>query len=187
MLVVTDQTQAYLDVPADGTSSYIRIDPVPRDVLAAADAADAPYRTVYVRADGDGHAGRMTSVVVNAPRSLYLKVRANDTVRLWIAESAGSVGADRRGSRQCACAVLLRLAARGRDGGDCAAGGVVAARFAAVADHVGSVESQAAAGVRRGDGGGRGGDAGAGGRAAVRAVGLGSDRSQFQQAERVHL
>ena len=56
MLVVTDQTQAYLDVPADGTSSYIRIDPVPGEVLAAADAADAPYRTVYVRADGDGHA-----------------------------------------------------------------------------------------------------------------------------------
>lgn len=91
MLVVTDQTRAYLDVPADGTSSYIRIDPVPGEVLAAADAADTPYRTVYVRADGDGHAGRMTSVAVNAPRSLYLKVRANDTVRLWIAESAGSV------------------------------------------------------------------------------------------------
>ena len=91
MLVVTDQTQAYLDVPADGTSSYIRIDPVPGEVLAAADAADAPYRTMYVRVDGDGHAGRMTSVAVSAPRSLYLRVRANDTVRLWIAESAGSV------------------------------------------------------------------------------------------------
>ena len=91
MLVVTDQTQAYLDVPADGTSSYIRIDPVSADVRDAADPDDAPYRTLYVRADGDGRAGRMTSVTVGAPRSLYLKVRADETVRLWIAEPEGSV------------------------------------------------------------------------------------------------
>lgn len=91
MLVVTDQTQAYLDVPADGTSSYIRIDPVPESVRNAADADDAPYRTLYVRADGDGLAGRLTSLAVNAPRSLYLKVRASTNVRLWIAEPEGAV------------------------------------------------------------------------------------------------
>lgn len=98
MLVVTDQTQAYLDVPADGTSSYIRIDPVSQETLSAAEQdarQDAehysPYRAIYVRADSDGHAGTMTSLAINAPRSLYVKVSAQDMVRVWIAEPAGSV------------------------------------------------------------------------------------------------
>lgn len=91
MLVVTDQTKAYLDVSADGTSAYIRIDPVSGETLRHAQTDDAPYRALFVRADGDGRAGRMTSLSINAPRSLYLKVRANETVRLWIAEPVGAV------------------------------------------------------------------------------------------------
>lgn len=98
MLVVVDPTQAYLDVPADGTSPYARIDPAPPEAIERAEreAADSGgdasvLRTVLVRADGDGEAGRSTSVCVDAPRSLYLRVARGSGVRLWIEEPAGSV------------------------------------------------------------------------------------------------
>ncbi len=97
MLVVTDPTQAYLEVSADGSSSYARIDVSPPEVIAAAeddDSADEdslPQHTVLVRADGESESGHSTSVCIDASRSLYLRVQAEETVRLWIEEPEGTV------------------------------------------------------------------------------------------------
>ena len=86
ILTVTDPTSAYMEVSADGTSSYVRIEtantPEGGDVKAA--------NNVFVRADTDSRAGEITSVSTSAPRSLYLKVKPGSSVRLWIEEPVGS-------------------------------------------------------------------------------------------------
>lgn len=86
ILTVTDPTSAYMEVSADGTSSYVRIEaantPEGGDVKAASN--------VFVRADTDSRTGEITSVSTSAPRSLYLKVKPGSSVRLWIEEPVGS-------------------------------------------------------------------------------------------------
>lgn len=75
-----------MEVSADGTSSYVRIEaantPEGGDVKAASN--------VFVRADTDSRTGEITSVSTSAPRSLYLKVKPGSSVRLWIEEPVGS-------------------------------------------------------------------------------------------------
>lgn len=87
LLRVTDPTEAYLDVSADGTSGYARIDAasIPRR-----DADDA-LTMVNVRLDSDGRTGRATSVTTSVGRSLYLRTDATSVIRLWIQEPKGSL------------------------------------------------------------------------------------------------
>ncbi|KAB7791466.1 glycosyltransferase [Bifidobacterium leontopitheci] len=87
MLKVTDPTQAWLEVKADGTSSYARIDPV----AIPEGLPESPLGNVFVRADCDGMTGASASVSASAPRSLYLKAPASHRIRLWIEEPKGSV------------------------------------------------------------------------------------------------
>lgn len=95
MLVVTDPTQAYLEVSADGTSDYARIDALSSEIISAAEEQagddDAPRHTVLVRADGEAQSGRSVSVCIDVPRSLYVGVEAEQSVRLWIEEPVGTV------------------------------------------------------------------------------------------------
>lgn len=87
LLRVTDPTEAYLDVSADGTSGYARIDAasVPRR------DATATLTLVNVRLDSDGRTGRATSVTTSVARSLYLRTDATSSIRLWIQEPKGSL------------------------------------------------------------------------------------------------
>ena len=62
LLKVADPTQAYLDVPADGTSSYVRIDTVPLSRIGDSTGRTV-LSTIHVRVDGDGRPGRSQSVL----------------------------------------------------------------------------------------------------------------------------
>ena len=53
LLEVTDPTQAYLQVAADGSSEYVRIVPVSDEVMGGVPAGSRVLRTVRVRADAD--------------------------------------------------------------------------------------------------------------------------------------
>lgn len=123
LLRVTDPTQAYLDVAADGTSRYARVDLVsPRDLPGE----DKPLDTFHLRVDGDGSAGRTQSMSARSPRSLYLNTDAGATLRVWVQEAKGAlvpILAVRANERvpfswswtrvaALACAVLLVLAWR---------------------------------------------------------------------------
>lgn len=102
LLQVTDPTGAYMQVQADGTSSFIRIDPVQVDADAIehgdniyADMSDderATIRTTLsVRADGDGDSGQIQSISLESPRSLYMRCNASESVRLWLLAPTGTV------------------------------------------------------------------------------------------------
>ncbi|MDU2422458.1 MAG: hypothetical protein E7D48_10240 [Bifidobacterium scardovii] len=123
LLRVTDPTQAYLDVAADGTSRYARVDLVsPRDLPGE----DKPLDTFHLRVDSDGSAGRTQSMSARSPRSLYLNTDADATLRVWVQEAKGAlvpILAVRANERvpfswswtrvaALACAVLLVLAWR---------------------------------------------------------------------------
>ena len=86
LLEVTDPTQAWLEVKADGSSAYARIDTVSVPKHAGIRTVNA----IHVRADADSHYGKTALVSASSPRSLYLKTPANTTIRLWIQEPAGS-------------------------------------------------------------------------------------------------
>ncbi|MDY4678449.1 hypothetical protein [Bifidobacterium tsurumiense] len=96
LLEITDPTQAFLEVEADGSSSYARIDPysssdsTDQNSESAAKNKDI-VKSLYVRADSDGIAGKTQSVDVRVPRSLYVHSDAQHTIRLWIQEPAGSL------------------------------------------------------------------------------------------------
>ena len=88
-LEVTDQTKAFLSVPVDGSSHYVRLD------LAQVTGATGTTRShivsvVRVRLDSDGRAGSSTLVDVSQPRSLYLRTDAQHMVKLWIQAPAGT-------------------------------------------------------------------------------------------------
>ena len=95
MLTVVDPTRAYMDVKADGTSRYARVDASQPSVIAAAadNATTNPkLRTAFtLRADGDGHVGHMQMVSTGTARSLYLHVDAQRTIRVWVVEAKGTV------------------------------------------------------------------------------------------------
>ncbi|WP_137656901.1 hypothetical protein [Bifidobacterium moukalabense] len=97
MLTVTDPTQAYLQVVADGTSAYIRIDPVSVRTIDKArqetesKGTEQPLTTIRVRPDADRAACTIRSVSLSLPRSLYVKAEAGRTVRVQILEPKGSL------------------------------------------------------------------------------------------------
>jgi hypothetical protein len=89
LLKVTDPTRAYLELGADGTSSFARIDPL---VLHSSQSEGRRgLDRVQVRLDCDGYAGRVQTIDLRTPRSLYVRADARSTVRLWIQEPAGSL------------------------------------------------------------------------------------------------
>ena len=75
LLEVTDPTQAYLQVAADGSSEYVRIVPVSDEVMGGVPAGSRVLRTVRVRADADRVAGSLCSVSLDSSRSLYVRLR----------------------------------------------------------------------------------------------------------------
>ncbi len=81
MLTVTDPTKAYLELTADGTSDYLRIDTASSKVIdKAREQAEAeseanddkevfnPLATIHVRADVDGITGQAQSMNPDANR-----------------------------------------------------------------------------------------------------------------------
>ncbi|MFC0125082.1 glycosyltransferase [Bifidobacterium apri] len=85
-LEVTDQTKAFLSVPVDGSSQYVRID------LSQVTGATRSHlvSAVHVRLDSDGRAGSSTLIDVSQPRSLYLHTDAQHMVKLWIQAPTGT-------------------------------------------------------------------------------------------------
>ncbi|QOL35456.1 hypothetical protein BL8807_07830 [Bifidobacterium lemurum] len=99
LLTVTDPTQAYLRLTADGTSDYLRIDPVDGEVLEQAlqrlaesddEETAIPRTSMRVRVDVAGESGRTASVSSDAPRSLIVKASGAGDVRVWIQEAKGT-------------------------------------------------------------------------------------------------
>ena len=91
LLEVTDPTQAYLQVAADGSSEYVRIVPVSDEVMGGVPAGSRVLRTVRVRADADRVAGSLCSVSLDSSRSLYVRAAAGRTVRVQVVEPKGSL------------------------------------------------------------------------------------------------
>lgn len=90
LLKITDPTQAYLDVSADGTSSYARVDmiaahSIPRSQLHLLRSA------VAVRLDSDGNVGQSQEISAQVQRSLFMRTDATSHIRLWIQEPVDSL------------------------------------------------------------------------------------------------
>lgn len=84
-LRVADPTSAWLEVPADGTSDYARV-----DVRAARQDALRVFHLRVTFADGDG-TGVVRSVSTSSSRSLFLRAPGSGTMRVWVEEAKGAV------------------------------------------------------------------------------------------------
>ena len=146
LLKVTDPTQAYMQVDADGSSEYVRMDPVSSKALdKAARQSEQVLRTVRVRPDVNRRAGTVNSVSVSSPRSLYVHAAAaGGSVCVRIVEPKGSLIPFDAVRAKCACTVRVESVAYRRDGGRVGDGTGVEAWFAVVADAVGYDECEAA-------------------------------------------
>lgn len=104
MLTVTDPTKAYLELAADGTSAYLRIDSPSHDTIDAVhEQAEAesrangdkkvfkPLDTIHVRVDVNGSTGQAISMNPGTSRSHYVKAVGAGTVRIWIQEERGAI------------------------------------------------------------------------------------------------
>lgn len=104
MLTVTDPTNAYLELTADGTSDFLRIDTVSNTVIEQAKQSaheqsqannDAevfsPVHAIHVRIDIDGNTGSAQSLSPASERSHYLKASGAGIVRVWIQEERGAI------------------------------------------------------------------------------------------------
>lgn len=83
MLRITDPTEAWLEVQADGTSDYARIDPsfVTGKALTA----------VHIRVSVDHRSLSATSFSPQSPRSCYVHAPGSGTLRMSIEEPKGSL------------------------------------------------------------------------------------------------
>ncbi|WP_240541115.1 hypothetical protein [Bifidobacterium colobi] len=104
MLTVTDPTNAYLELTADGTSDFLRIDTVSEQTIAKArqeahqqseangdTPVFSPLGTIHVRVDVNGSTGRTQSLAPGSERSHYLKATGSGIVRVWIQEECGAI------------------------------------------------------------------------------------------------
>lgn len=104
MLTITDPIKAYLELSADGTSDYLRVDTVDSHVIEQANLEALaqshkhgdkriakPAVTIHVRADVGGTTGRAISISPDAWRSHYVRATGSGIVRVWIQEPQGSV------------------------------------------------------------------------------------------------
>ena len=86
MLRITDPTAAWLEVKADGSSDYARI-----DLAAPASASNGALRTVHIRASVNGASVAATSFSPQSQRSLFFRAHGAGTLRVSIEEAKGSV------------------------------------------------------------------------------------------------
>ncbi|PLS29566.1 PMT family glycosyltransferase [Bifidobacterium parmae] len=83
-LRVTDPTGSWLEVKADGTSDYLRVD-------TSQPKQDA-LRVIHLRvASPDGGDGTARTVAASSPRSHFLKAHSAGVTRVWVEEAKGSV------------------------------------------------------------------------------------------------
>ncbi|MDO4913790.1 MAG: hypothetical protein Q3961_04495, partial [Bifidobacteriaceae bacterium] len=117
-IVITNPSQAYMDMDADGTSQYVRIDSAHDSIELAQQASKNEthkrydinskdntenadninnsseqniLRTIRVRINSDGIPGVGKYINTDVPSSLYIKTNAQKYVRLWIEEPTNSV------------------------------------------------------------------------------------------------
>lgn len=81
ILTVTDPTQAWMQVQSDGSSSYMRVDPISQPKGETA-------RVISVRLDSDGAAQLATRI--STTRTSYLQTHAKERIRMWVGEPAGT-------------------------------------------------------------------------------------------------
>lgn len=104
LLRVTDPTAAYLELSADGTSDYLRIDVPSDDAIAQAshkakvesdvnNGKDSfqPLHSVHIRVDVNGTTGRAQWFSPDVERSRIVKATGAGTVRIWIIEQRGAL------------------------------------------------------------------------------------------------
>ena len=135
-----------MQVDADGSLEYVRMDPVSSKALdKAARQSEQVLRMVRVRPDVNRRAGTVSSVSVSSPRSLYVHAAAaGGSVCVRIVEPKGSLIPFDAVRAECACTVRVESVAYRRDGGRVGDGTGVEAWFAVVADAVGYDECEAA-------------------------------------------
>lgn len=93
LLEVTDPTQAYMQVAADGSSEYVRVVPVSSKVLSRVSSARMKRVafTVRVRPDTDRRAGAVSSASLGSSRSLYVRAAVGESVRVRVLEPKGAL------------------------------------------------------------------------------------------------
>lgn len=91
-LKVTDPSNAYLDTVSDGTSPFLRLDGIGKDMgQATRDGKTKTMNSFHVRVEINGKLVSTTSVSTDVPASLYLRVGRGSAVRVWIMEEQGSI------------------------------------------------------------------------------------------------
>lgn len=92
LLSVSDPTEAYVTLKADGTSPYWRMQMVDRPRFEEAkDRLPTLLEDVHVRVQCDGGTGAQQVGSVYAPGSQYFESSCSGTARVWLEEEAGSV------------------------------------------------------------------------------------------------
>ena len=86
MLRITDPTAAWLEVKADGSSDYARI-----DLASPASASNDALHTVHIRASVNGASAVATSFSPQSQRSLFFRAHGAGTLRVSIEEAKGSI------------------------------------------------------------------------------------------------
>ncbi len=86
MLRITDQTAAWLEVKADGSSDYARI-----DLVSPNNSSSNALLTVHIRASVNGESVASTSFSSQSSRSLFIYTHGEGTLRVSIEEPKGSI------------------------------------------------------------------------------------------------
>ena len=86
---VTDPTQAYFEVDADGSSPYVRVDLVSEQSHTRQSSHTADQ--IHLQVDGQGSSARAHPVYRGSNASRYLRVGTVAKLRIWVQESQGSV------------------------------------------------------------------------------------------------
>lgn len=86
LLRVTDPTAAWLEVKADGSSDYARI-----DLVSPQNDSSSTLNTVHIRASVNGESVASTSFSPQSPRSLFIYAHGEGTLRVSIEEPKGSI------------------------------------------------------------------------------------------------
>lgn len=86
MLRITDPTAAWLEVKADGSSDYARI-----DLASSQNASSKALNTVHIRASVNGESVASTSFSQQSERSLFIRAHGKGTLRVSIEEPKGLI------------------------------------------------------------------------------------------------
>ncbi|OZG66265.1 hypothetical protein BHAP_0433 [Bifidobacterium hapali] len=96
MLRVNDPTSAWLEVHADGSSPYARVD-IAKGAMQLVKSQSLvskakPAVVFHLRLDAQGQQGRAQSMSLWSPRSLYLRTGGvSGTIRAWVQEPKGTL------------------------------------------------------------------------------------------------